>query len=310
MDQLAEQGYVVLKSRVTEEQCDALQSGFFDYVEGLSPGFKRDDRKTWTTKNMLFNTKGLIQSYNIGFQRFSIDAHKLLKPVFEEVHGTDKLWCSFDGASFSVKGKRCPFKDLKEWEAIGDAVHIDQTDPDIYSIQGGLAVNTQREDEHVFVCVPGSHLHHRELLALGNGKKREPFWEIMGKEQLEYLRVNGLKLKRVPLDRGDVVLWDSRTVHSSSKYCDTARPDAWRLQLFVCMAPIPKTGIEKEIQKRRAAREEGRVSKHSADRIRLFAKKPRLYNEENEARFDKMTSRVKYDVEMTDDEERLYGLRL
>jgi hypothetical protein len=188
-------------------------------------------------------------------------------------------------------------------------VHIDQTTPGFISVQGGLAVTSQAENEHVFLCIPGSHVHHEELLTIWEkanpGKKPELHWEIMIPEQLTFLRSKGLEMRRVPMNAGDFVLWDSRTVHSSAPYCADAPLSAMRLQIFVCMRPVTELS-EKERKVRREAYESGRVSKHSADQIRLFGKQPRMYSQEDKATHEKM--KVPPSVELSEEEKLVYGL--
>lgn len=343
MKSLDRDGYVILPDVISEGTCDELLSSFWDYMEGMNSDICRTKPTTWTKENLPISTKGLIQHYNVGFQRFTVDAHMLLKPVFESIYGTNRLWTSFDGVSFTQKGKRPQFKDVPDWKTKcweSTAVHIDQTTPGFMSIQGGLAVTDQKEDEHVFVCVPGSHKFHEDLLKiweqdadarfkekniayeatireLGAGEKKPVrptresatfHWEIMNDNQLAYLQQKGLEMQRIPLKRGSFVLWDSRTVHSSAGYCKSARADALRLQIFVCMRPVPDNDIEREMRIRRKAYTEGRVSKHSADHIRLFGKQPRMYSVKDKLTHDKM--QVPESISMTKEEEELYGLRM
>jgi hypothetical protein len=345
MDGLERDGYVILEDALQEDECDHLYSGFWDYMEKMNPELDRHNRATWTKDSLPLNTKGLIQHYNIGFQRFTVDAHMLLKPVFEELYGTKKLWTSFDGVSFTQRGVRPAYKDVDDWKKKcwdRNAVHIDQTTPGFISVQGGLAVTTQKEDEHVFVCIPGSHLYHEELLDLWNqdaktryeakmldyklaleqwdGQDKKPVmpkldkpeqhWQIMNPAQLALLKSRGLEMKRIPLKRGSFVLWDSRTVHSSAGYCQSAPKEATRLQIFVCMRPAPTdiSVVKKDMELRTKAYTEGRVSKHSADQIRLFGKQPRAYSVKDVITHEKME--VPKSIKMTVEEECVYGLRM
>lgn len=308
MEALERDGYVVISELLSVEECDEIWGKFWDFLEYTNPALRRDDRATWTTENLPLGVKGLIQHYNVGFQRFAVDARMKVRIIFEILYGTKELWSSFDGDSFVPdKGKRPPFRDLEHWEEVKwekTAVHVDQTTPGFISVQGGLAVTDQKEDENVFVCVPGSHLHHEELLRIWEEEARQTYdtemveylagrlrkkpklrkstlhWQVMTVRQLAYLRSKGLNMIRVPMNKGDFVLWDSRTVHSSAGRCKTAREDMTRLQVFACMRPASKDErvISRETKKRRRAYDEGLVSKHSADEIRLFGKKPRTYS--------------------------------
>jgi hypothetical protein len=360
-DILGTHGYMVIPNVVDEATCDHIYDEFLNYLERLCPDFKKNDRSTWTNDNLPIRTRGLLQWYNCGFMDFNIKLHMLVKHIFEEMWGTNELWTSFGGGSFTIKGKRSDFADLADWEKKcyeKTKVHLDQTTRGFLGVQAGVAITEQREDMHVFTCIPGSHLHHDKLLdieeelakktyekdmeeytsklkdwevrasilkylsikdpvAEAKLKKEKPkkptlkktdlHWQVMCKEQLDYLRSKGLSMKRVEAPKGSMVLWDSRTVHSSASYCATAPEGSTRLHLTVCMAPPPKDEQvrEEQMKKRKRAYEEGAVSKHSPDLVRLF-KLPRMYNKEQIQTHKKM--RVLPSAPMNDEEKKLYGL--
>jgi hypothetical protein len=167
---LARDGYFVMKDVFEEKTCDALKDSCWDYLERMCPGVDRNDPSTRRDDTMPLNMKGLIQQHNIGFQPFSVDAHLMAKPLYEKFWGTDKLVCSFDGVSITENRKRAHYKSLADWkEKCWDKneVHIDQTTPGFFSVQGGLAITDQEEDEHVFLCIPGSHHYHEDILRIG-----------------------------------------------------------------------------------------------------------------------------------------------
>lgn len=310
---LDEDGYTIVPSVLTEDDCNRVLSLFWDYTEAMCPGVDRNNLKTWNSKTRFPNQGGLIQHGCVGWQRFAVETRALVRHVFEELWDTDDLWTSVDGASATIKHSRpqfVPFGSLDDWNArkwIDNPVHIDQTTPGRLTIQGGVAITDQNEDEHVFVCVPGSHRLHEELLRLGPTKKTL-HWEIMNDAQKEFMRRVELDMRRIPLKRGDVVLWDSRTVHSSAKYCKTARANAFRLQVFACMIPAPQNPHVRaaEIAKRRGVYERGLTSKHSPWPIRPFGAKPRLYSKEDEERY--AAYRIPPPAELTEEERKLHGL--
>ncbi len=310
---LERDGYCVVSHVLTPAQCDAATDAVWTYFEKLSPAIKRDDMKTFNSTNRPLHTRGLVQHYNVGFQEASVLVRQWVKPVFAELYGTQKLWTSVDGVSVSIKPKRCHYKNEADWQKNhweDDAVHVDQTtvsaDGKHSCVQGGVAITDQHADEHVFLCVPGSHKFHKELLALGPTKKKL-HWEIMKEEhhQVSFLRSKGLEMKRVPLKRGDMVLWDSRVVHSSSPYFATCPAGAQRIQIFACMLPVSRVPFEQravQMAKRQKAYDDGVVSKHSPDLIRFFGKLPQTYGKP-QGHFV-----VPASVQMTLEEKRLHGL--
>jgi hypothetical protein len=315
-EQLSENGYVVIEDFISPEDCTEINSLFWDYMESLTAIVDpqgtsqtivdRNDKKTWLTKNLPLNTRGLIQHYNVGFQKHAVMTRTLLKPIFEGLYGTPNLLTSFDGTSFSRKPKTHKYKDLQDWAYkcwTKDAIHIDQTTEGFKCIQSGVSIIDQDPCGHVFICVPGSHAYHKEIMSL-NGGFTKGDWLIMNEDTKKFLRDKGLELIRVPLKAGSVVLWDSRTVHSSSGYCRSSDPDVSRLQIFVCMLPIPEDQdvYEKEIKKRIKAYNEGRVSRHNPRTISLFGRNPRTYGSEVR------DFNIPKSAPLNDDEQKLHGL--
>lgn len=338
---LQDQGFLVVRGLVPEEECDKMYGMFWAYLQGMFEKLDPLDRDTWRPSirknpetgelipaNLPASRRGLIQAYNAGLQPFNIHARNLVKPLFEELWGTARLTTSFDGGSFTANrvGRPASYKSVADWKTRcwdETPVHIDQTtpvslrethdplDPKSYeelSIQGGLAVTTQRENEHVFVCVPGSHKYHAELLAIRNEKpvkKNTLHWDLMEKKQLAFLRDKGLEMIRVELGKGDFVLWDSRTVHSSASYCKDADRTATRLQLMIAMRPA--VNCPKDRLVRWKAYNQGIVSKHSPDYLRLFSKNPAMKGK-TYAHYDAMKHLIPASAEMTREEQKLHGL--
>ncbi len=307
MSGLERDGYFIIRSAMSPEQCDAVADALWTYIETVSPTIKRTDPKTLLSKDRPIHAGGLIQAYNAGFQEAGILTRQWTKHVFAELYGTGILQTSFDGFSLTAKNKRCRYANEADWQTNvwqKDSMHVDQTTPGFQCVQGGVAITDQKEDEHVFLCVPGSHLVHAEVMQMGPAKKT-PFWEVMSDAQKAFVRERGLKPKRIPLQRGEMVLWDSRLVHSSSPYFATADANAVRIQMFACMLPLEHTPLEKRPeQKRKRARayEVGVVGKHSPDLVRLFGHYPRTWGAPQNHLCEPASA------EMSDDERKLHGL--
>ncbi len=336
--QLEETGYCLLKGVVSAYTCNIVFSEFMDYMETLTKGrFKRDDKTTWTYQtetesNVPQHTRGLIQNYNVGFQPHAIRTRLAVKHVFEKLWETDDLVSSVDGTSFTFKGQknRCDFSSLSDWEKKSwkkTAVHMDQTSEGFSCVQGGLAVTDQKRDEHCFVVVPGSHLHHTKMLEIGakllrkrnrqrkrEGKKpvkAKPDWLLAEEKHMRFVAKRaGLKMARVEMEKGDFVLWDSRVLHSSERYCATADGDAIRLQVFACMKPRPfrdqPEAYAEQVAQRQKAYDNCQVTRHIPDSTTCFGVKPRLWSKKHMAWYASME--IPKSAEMNEEEKRLHML--
>jgi ectoine hydroxylase-related dioxygenase (phytanoyl-CoA dioxygenase family) len=342
-EDLRTKGYCVVKSVVSVERCKELENEFFDYMENLQPKFKRNDQTTWTNELLPTRTRGLLQHYAVGTQAHAVHARTECLPIFQALFPEQELTCSFDGTSFAPRPKVFKFADLKDWEnkqRQKEAVHIDQTTEGFCSIQGGLALVDQPLDSKVFVVMEGSHHHHEKIMQIQKERRvrekeeilaqismntpekkkllaklrqypkgdvpvwYDENWLIMTDEMMDYLEQENITRKRISLDTGDLVLWDSRCVHASADFTKRSIPNSYRLQVFVSFAPRLPNGVEydREIKKRTNAFFSGRTSKHSAQILRLFPIAPRTYGKR-----ETLESVYSYE-ELTEEEKKFHGL--
>lgn len=311
-DRLAENGYVVVRRVVSMEKVNEILKECYAWLKEASEDEEFDGNKpeTWNKNadKWPIHTRGLIQHYNVAWQKFFVDARMEVKKVFEEIYGTKDLVSSFDSISVTRRSKTFKYKSVSDWMAkayvksikgYSDKLHVDQTSNSLARcIQSGLAFIDQDTEDHVFTCVPKSHSIHEEVLG---GKLDASEWRVMGEREIELFKQHHMYPVRVPLKAGDVVMWDSRTAHASSSYCANSKSTARRVQLFVCMKPSGDMD-EKQRAIRKRAYEEGICSKHDPLPVRLFSKTPRSFSKP--PTFKKMSS---YDG-MTMDERKLHGL--
>jgi len=312
-DFFKENGYVVIENIIPKEECEQITSLFWDYIEGLNSKLSRQNQLNWMDPfEWPINTRGLIQHYNVGFQKFTIKARNYIKKAFEIVYGTDKLISSFDGISFSKRPKVFKYADLKHWHEKKwdkDDLHVDQTHKGFRCIQGGAAIINQAKDGHVFICIPGSHKFHDELvdkIAKNDPKSISGDWYKINNDDKNWIKDKDLDIIRVPMKAGSVVLWDSRLMHASTSWCKSSIKEIdipFRLQIFACMKNSSYL-TEKEKIKRNKAYIEGRTCRHIPDKVTLFGKNPRMYGPTS--KYDKLI--VPKSCELTIDEKRLHGL--
>lgn len=278
---LEAQGYYIVRGHVTPERCDEIRAEFFKYLEEVAPHFKADDISSWDLKNLPPRIHGLLQHYGVGTQKHAVMARSELEPLFERFWKTDRLFTSFDGTSFAVNPYRITGRpnSLSTDTRCEGNLHLDQTSEGFSSVQAGLAVTTQGPNCRLFTCIPRSHLYHGEIME-AERKKTKPIqkdWVVLEDEIL--LIKHGLERVRVPLEKGDVIFWDSRLVHGSTEFQDPSPYRAYRLQVFVSMAPIPSDPkiYAQQLAKRKKYWSESRTTRHCAKIVTVFPKQPRTY---------------------------------
>jgi hypothetical protein len=249
----------------------------------------------------------MIEHYNCGLQRYAIETRMATKDVFKELYGTDRLWCSFEGTSFSRPPQRYANPSLAAWHERrwDEPLVVTQTGEGSPLFQGAVSLTTQQEKDHVFVFVKGSHHHHGSLLAKGNEARRRVNLEVLSEQQKAFLRdEKALDVVRVPLKAGSLVLWDCRTAHGTASYCKDGAADDTTARVVVHVSmEVAADGNAVQRQKRARCYEEGLVTGHCTGDLQWFSKKANT-------RGRRMAGFVTppSDGDMSEEEKRLHGL--
>lgn len=111
----------------------------------------------------------------------------------------------------------------------------------LHSYQAAVCLEEQTVDDYCFRVLSKSHLYHSEFFqTFPNAAKKTKRFEFykMFKKQKEFFYNKGCKIESVPVPKGGIVLWDSRTAHDNAPPIATrANPDRWRFVVFVSMTP-------------------------------------------------------------------------
>lgn len=111
----------------------------------------------------------------------------------------------------------------------------------LHVYQGAIYLEETTEEDYCFRVFPGSLKHHKEFLntfpEAARDSAGEDFYRLKN-EYVNWFRSKGLREKKVPVPKGGLVLWDSRTIHDNVKpEIDREHSNRWRFVVFVCMAP-------------------------------------------------------------------------
>jgi len=167
--------------------------------------------------------------------------------VFEPLYGTRELHCSKDGFTF----QRPTSQDLQR----SPNDHFDQgsTMTGLQCIQGSVALTDQEVDDGCFLVWPGSHSLREEILAMLPPKKARQDFVMIGDRGMELLEERGISPKRVPMNRGDVVLWRSDVCHKGAP--PRGIRQNYRAVIYVCCLPAACTAEGVYADKRKAYEE-------------------------------------------------------
>jgi hypothetical protein len=243
-----------------------LETYGYAVVDALPPATcdsYRRDLLDWVSDKPI-PPHGVLSHYQIGHQPFAwrLRTEPAIVRIFQGLYGTDDLVASFDGLGYIPP-------DMKRRDT--DWFHVDQEPlrPGFACYQGMIALTTNRE--RCFRCIPHSHLHFASHFdAHPSTKPRQAFQKI----DLNFYKAKGLVPTTVPLDQGQMLIWDSRVAHCN-RY---GKRGETRAVGYVSYLPR-RGGTTKDFIKRRKAFNDRRTTSHWAYPVRLNSLQPQTYGD-------------------------------
>ncbi|TVY45737.1 hypothetical protein LSUB1_G000401 [Lachnellula subtilissima] len=213
-DDLFRDGFVVLKGLISMENSERYIQDMFSWLEKFPFGFDRNDEKTWTPEYLPTHMK----------------EPKVIE-AFEKLWGTKDLLVSFDGMNFTLPSHPRPA--TEPWP------HIDQspTRLGLQCVQGILNFAPNGPQDGGLMVLKGSHKLSEEFFSAHDGVLGRKTWgpsDWFGfqPEEVEWFKGKGCELLKVCAGVGDVILWDSRTVHYN------VLPESENIRALISL-PIP-----------------------------------------------------------------------
>ncbi|XP_060073745.1 uncharacterized protein LOC132553514 [Ylistrum balloti] len=229
LKQLNEKAYAVVPNVLTLDECDRYMAEFKSWHK------KFDDLGVECSSR-----NSVIQSYRTGHFSTSWEVRLKSKPIFAKVWKTDKLLSSADAIAISKppeQGSEEYADPDKEWLHLDQAVYRQG----LHAYQAGVYLEETTDTDHCLRVMAHSHLYHADFFntfpPAATRSRRCEFLKL-SKAQKAWYDARGCKRTKVPVPKGGMVLWDSRTVHDNMKPV-YGRPnkDRWRFVVFVSMTP-------------------------------------------------------------------------
>jgi hypothetical protein len=243
-EHLAEHGYVVIREVADREQTARIVHLFWDHLEGLGTGIKRDAPATWDDERWIGDpTTGILPDYGVPQSAMLWACRGLprVEEAFARIWDTRDLLVSFDGG-----GAFRPVSFKGRWKTRTSWYHVDQNgvhERGFQCVQGLVNLIDAGPERGGLVVVPGSHRRHAAFFEA----RRQEFAVVRGFVRIspEWLaRLSDQPPLKVCCEAGDLVLWDSRTVHCNTRALAKAAPlkkgevpGLERLVAYVCMTP-------------------------------------------------------------------------
>lgn len=239
-------GYCVLKSVLTHDECKRAVSDIWDFVEDVSSGIvNRSDPSSWYPSEDGLDPwphtgyksfSDMFQSYGAGFVMGTHVREALAERVFEPLYQTRELHCSKEGFTFHrptapvEDATNCPPKSWvesilnregpmvcgeRQKKSVGEHYDQSHTFSGLHTIQSLVALEDQQKGvDGCFLCYPRSHgdVHQAVTRDIYRGQFA---WTPLTDDELFRLEEEfHLSPKRIFLSKGDVILWRSDLVHA------------------------------------------------------------------------------------------------
>lgn len=283
--ELEEEGYTVVEGVLDRREVDAALTMFRDWQLTIPDN-------EYVIRYL--NPRGIYKFHNVGHQKHAwfIRTRDGVQAPFRDIWGTRELAVSFDGTGY-----------MPQWyQGVQNSwMHCDQS-PDkkgLHCVQG--LVSLTKNMERTFVVYPKTHKYHEEYCeSRGLVGKEWGDWVKIDEAGQKYVTQN---FARVPVrvNAGDMVLWDSRTIHenqSGPEYHD-ARHAEERIVQYVSYLPKNDVGYTEDVARlRQLCFEEKRTTNHWAYPVGIVPLQPSLYgNVAYEIDYNQMST-IKYGDEL------------
>ena len=258
VNHLESEGFVVFANVLAQKEADRAMSLLWDYLENLGTGIDRNRIETWDDDRWPTTVHGaILPSYGIGHAgaQWYIRDIPNLKKAFAQIWETDDLLVSFDGVTIWRPWTHNPAWKTNEGNSW---LHIDQHPvgrPGKHCVQGLVNLLPTSESTGGNVVVPGSHKRFQDI--------PDDYAERLARihPSIDHFRFPnddpGLKTTEpvmAEMEAGDLLLWDSRTIHCSAPGIKEPESNEQLLRAasLVCMMPTSKSNPA-VIAKRKAA---------------------------------------------------------
>jgi len=235
LEHLDKEGYAVVAAVADQADLSRAEDLLWEFLEKTT-SWRRCANETWTdegiggigsVQNGLVNGAGMGQSAFLWHLR---TLHNVRR-VFECIWNTSDLIVSFDGANV-----------FRPWnhgfrKTVGGWWHVDQgrAKQGRHAVQGFVSLTPANSRTGGLTVVPRSHLRFAEIV------------EDQQNPNIDYCTVQSycpvfqdVSRRLVCCEPGDLVLWDSRTVHANAPAPETPSAPADKLLRavgYICMTP-------------------------------------------------------------------------
>ena len=262
----------MVKGAVKPEKARYYQEKAFEWLKSFDPSLDLQDPSTWKGANLPVQTdKNTYENYGVVHERFMWEAR--MEPgvidAFVKIWGTEDLLVSFDSLNVTLPGLK-PVR--APWP------HVDQAarKRGMHCIQGIINLSHVGPEDGSLVVIPGSHALVEEFF---DTQTQPETWEwrdnrYFNDKDMNWFRSRGLSPRKVLAEPGDLILWDSRTIHWGGE--PTEKSETIRTVIYAAYAPASLASKDSLAEKQRVFRANGATTHWPHENIKLRDMKARL----------------------------------
>lgn len=277
-------GVAVLSEVIPTEKVDRVVTKLWSTLKYLTSDWivplDIDDESTYRSLFQLYpHNSMLIQSHGLGQAEFMWDirADEGVAEVFAELWGctVHELIVSQDALSIHLP----PEVTGKGWKCF-DKFHTDQSflTSEMTTFQGLVNLYDTNVGDATTMFLKGSHKLHSEFFHAHKDKFTFPesHFTLIDKDDVQWFLDRGCSKEMLLCKRGDLVLWDSRTMHCGAEPLRGRDRPNTRATIYTCMTPRAMASAE-VLQQRFEVFRNGDVCTHCPYRFNVFNKRPRKF---------------------------------
>lgn len=263
-----------MKSVLPPEKATHYQTAALSWLKSFNTPLDLNDPSTWTTANLPVQTKlNTFESYAVVHEKFMWDLRQepSIIAAFAKIWGTEELLVSFDSVNITLPNRadkpvRAPWP------------HVDQSPlrRGLHCVQGIVNLSRAGPEDGSLVVLPGSHACVEEYF---DTQTEHSSWKAedryyFGEKGMKWFAERGITPLKVQAEPGDLILWDSRTVHWGGE--PSAQSDTIRTVVYAAYAPARLASPETLAQKKRVFEKFGATTHWPHDNMELRGLHARL----------------------------------
>lgn len=134
-------------------------------------------------------------------------------------------------------------------------------------------------DDATLLVLEGSNKYHQEFAQQYKIVNKDDWYKLTEEEVKFYIVDKGCISIRISCKKGDLVCWDSRTIHCGCESIRGRKEINFRAVIYLCYLTRKGTS-ETNLKKKKKAFQELRTTKHNPQKSLVFGKNPRSYGNE------------------------------